>query len=287
MINGDPVHLVACGALLGEGPTWDPRDASLWWVDILGPAVWRWTAEGVRRFDPPFQVTALAPHTAGGFIAATARGPAHIDPLADRWEPFEVGNPEPDRPANRTNDGKLDRAGRFWFGTMSDGEAPTGAFYRVDHDGATTRVGDGYRVTNGPAFSPDGRTMYAADSPLRLIHAYDLAADGTATNRRDFARFEPYGGAPDGMTVDCEGALWCAFWDGGCLRRFAPDGARLAEIPVPVRRPTSVTFGGPDLATLYITSASVDLAGTPGAGDVYALKPGVAGLPDTLFGAAQ
>lgn len=280
MITAQPQRISACAAELGEGPVWDPRDGTLWWVDILAPALFQLRDGDTTRFEPPFQVTALAPAAAGGFVAATARGPALIDPAAGYYQP--LGTHEP-APGTRTNDGKLDRTGGFWFGTMdaSGANAPVGILHHVRADGHVTAISTGYHVTNGPAFSNDGRTMYHNDSALGRIHAYDLAPGGAATGRRVHATLTD--GAPDGMTVDAEGALWVAVWDGGCIRRLAPDGTLLTEIAMPVRRPTSVAFGGPDLRTLHVTSARFGTGDSPGAGDLYALTPGVAGLPDTPF----
>jgi D-xylonolactonase len=149
-------------------------------------------------------------------------------------------------------------------------------------------VDTGYRVTNGPAFSLDGRTIYHSDSALQRVYAFDLAEDGTAANRRIFAEFGDGEGYPDGMTVDAEDCLWIAFWDGWCLRRLSPAGARLAELPVPVQRPTSCTFGGAGLDRLFVTSArrgltEAALEAQPCAGGVFMTVPDVKGVPETPF----
>lgn len=278
--------LVPGDAILGEGPVWVPSEGALYWVDIKGPTIFRRPEASceVERFTPPFQVASLAPMAGGGFIAGTRRGFALIDPRTGRYDP--IVHPEPDREGNRFNDGKLDRAGRFWAGTMDDAEAAaSGALYRLDHTMKPIRVDDGYRVTNGPAFSRAGTRLYHTDSARRVIFVFDLDEAGNVSGKRDFLRFGAGDGYPDGMTVDAEDCLWVAFWDGACVRRFAPDGIQLGEIALPVPRVTSCTFGGDDLATLFITTASVGLdpVENPLAGSLFAVRPGVLGVADTPF----
>jgi sugar lactone lactonase YvrE len=172
---------------------------------------------------------------------------------------------------------------------MDNDEAKaSGALYRLGPDRKATRIDDDYRVTNGPAFSPDGRTMYHNDSARQITYAFDLDEAGNASNRRTFLQFGEGDGYPDGMTVDAEGALWIAFWDGWCVRRFSPEGERLAELRLPVARPTSCAFGGAELDQLYVSSASIGLskeekAAQHQAGGLFRLEPGVKGLPDTPF----
>ena len=278
------------GAILGEGPVWLASEQALYWVDIHGRKIHRRGFEdgALTSWETPFRVGSLAPRAAGGFIAGTDQGLAFVDPERARYEIF--ANPEPDRPTNRFNDGKLDREGRFWAGTMDDSEkAAQGALYRIGPDLGWTRVDDGYRVTNGPAFSPDGRILYHNDSGRQLTYAFDLGPDGEAANRRILASYGEGDGYPDGMTVDSEGCLWIAFWDGWCLRRLSPDGEIVETLKVPVQRPTSCAFGGPDLDRLFVTSARVGLdeaalESQPQAGGLFLLKPGATGLPDRPFG---
>ena len=276
------------GAVLGEGPVWDPRDEALYWVDIKGLKIFRRDQAGVvRTWETPFRIASLAPRRDGGFIAGTDRGFAEIDLANETYEPFH--HPEAHLPDNRFNDGKLDREGRFWAGTMDDTEqAATGALYRLDHDRSSRRFDDGYRVTNGPAFSRSGRTMYHNDSGRQLTYAFDLDDSGAPSNRRVFARFGEGQGYPDGMTVDSEDCLWIAFWDGWCVRRFSPAGECIATIDLPVQMPTSCAFGGPSLGELYVTSASIGLSpsqreGQPQAGGLFLLDTGCFGLADTPF----
>jgi sugar lactone lactonase YvrE len=276
-------------AVLGEGPVWVEREQALYWVDIKGYKVFRHTpAEGALKvWDTPYRVCSLAPREGGGFIAGTEDGFSRVDLEADRFVPLV--NPEPERVSNRFNDGKLDRAGHFWAGTMdNDEQEASGALYRLDPDGNWARVDDDYRVTNGPAFSPDGRTMYHNDSARQVTYAFDLDEAGNASNRRTFLQFGEGDGYPDGMTVDAEGCLWIAFWDGWSVRRFSPDGQLVDRIDVPTARPTSCAFGGPDLAQLYISSASIglgkdELEQQPHAGALFVADPGVRGLADPPF----
>ena len=275
-------------AVLGEGPVWVEREQALFWVDIKGRKLFRLGADGaLDRRDTPMRVGSIVPRDSGGFIAGTERGIAAVELDAGRFD--IVTNPDADQPGNRFNDGKVDRQGRFWAGTMDDGErAATGTLYRLDPDLRVTAVDEGYRVTNGPAFSPDGRTMYHNDSARQITYAFDLDASGTAANRREFLQFGQGDGYPDGMTVDAEGCLWIAFWDGWCLRRFSPDGDLLRTIEVPVQRPTSCAFGGEGLRTLFVTSARIGLEGTerhrqPLAGGLFAVEPGVGGIAERPF----
>jgi sugar lactone lactonase YvrE len=276
-------------AVLGEGPVWVVREQALYWVDIPEKRVFRWSAaEGVRAMEVPVQICSLAPRAGGGFIGAGYDGFLEIDlELERRIAPF--GNPEPDLPTNRFNDGKVDREGRFWAGTMDRFEREaSGSLYRLDPDLRWQKADSVYRVTNGPAFSLDGRTMYHSDSALQRVYAFDLAADGGATNRRVHAQFEQGEGYPDGMTVDAEDCLWIAFWDGWCLRRLSPSGERLLDLAMPVQRPTSCAFGGAALDRLFITSASrgltrAEMEAQPLAGGLFMDAPGVTGVAETLF----
>lgn len=277
------------GALLGEGPVWDPRDGALWFVDIEKPAIHRYRlADGDRRsWTPPFRVTALWPRTGGGFVAHSERGFLFADPEAGRYDLFH--ETEPHLPVNRSNDGKIDPAGRFWSGTMDDEKRQdTGSLYCLHPDRRVVCVDEGYRITNGPAFSPDGRTMYHTDTFRRTVYAFDVSDDGTASNRRVFLAFGgETRGNPDGMNVDAEGCLWIAFWDGWCVRRYAPDGALMVERAIPAAQVTSLVFAGERLDRMFVTSAAVDLdkAGEHAlAGALFEVEaPGVTGVPLPMF----
>lgn len=277
------------GARLGEGPVWDARDGSVWFVDIETPAIHRYRLadEQKQSWTPPWRVTAIWPRRAGGFVAHSERGFAVIDPVADRYDLFH--DTEPGLPRNRSNDGKIDSAGRFWSGTMDDiKQQDSGSLYRLDADRSVTRIDGGYRITNGPAFSLDGRTMYHTDTFRRTIYAFDVAADGAATGKRDFLRFgEETVGNPDGMTVDAEGCLWVAFWDGWCVRRYSPDAKLLGERRVPAAQVTSVVFAGDELERMFVTSAAdgLEKAGDHAlAGGLFEIEaPGVRGVPVPLY----
>ena len=284
-----PVCVADCKAVLGEGPLWVAREQALYWVDVKGRLVFRRSKEGaLTSWDTPFRIGSLAPRAKGGFVAGSERGLAFVDLEQERFEPF--ADPEPDRPGNRFNDGKTDRRGRFWAGTMDDAEKQfSGALYRLDPDLGWSRIDDGYKVTNGPAFSPDGRLIYHNDSARQTIYAFDLSDDGEVSNKRVFARFGEGDGSPDGMTVDAEGCLWVAFWDGWCLRRFSPAGECIRTMRMPVQRPTSCAFGGADLDRLFVTSARIgldekSLAMQPYAGGLFVLEAGVSGLAEAPFG---
>jgi len=274
-------------AVLGEGPVWVEREQALYWVDIKGRKIFRLDKSGeLRGWSTPFRVGSIVPRKSGGFIAGTDEGIAALDPHAGRFE--IVARPEEQLPGNRFNDGKVDRRGRFWAGTMDDEEkAASGTLYCFDEAMNWAAVDEGYRVTNGPAFSPSGELMYHNDSARRVTYVFDLEA-GNAVNRRVLLQFGDGQGFPDGMTVDSEGCLWIAFWDGGCVRRYSGEGEWLETIEMPVSRPTSCAFGGPDFDRLYVTSATTGLSAEaltmqPMAGGLFMLVPGVRGLPERPF----
>lgn len=274
-------------AQLGEGPVWVAAEQALYWTDIRSLRLFRWSeADGLRTIATSRHVCSLLPRASGGFVGGSHEGFIALD------RDFAISllhDPEPHLPGNRFNDAKIDRAGRLWAGTMDHAERePTGSLYRLGTDLACERIDGGYRVTNGPAFSRDGRIMYHTDSALQTVYAFDLAADGSVGERRVHLTFGEGEGYPDGMTVDAEDCLWIAFWDGWCVRRFSPAGERLAQLPVPVQRPTSVAFGGAALDELFVTSAARGLSETdferqPQAGGLFRLRPGVTGIAERPF----
>ena len=275
---------------LGEGPIWVARDQALWFVDIERPGVYRLDPLSGARFawTPPCRIGSIAPRAGGGFITGSERGFAFVDPESDGFA--LLGDPEPHLSGNRFNDGKVDPAGRFWAGSMDDAKRTvTGSLYRVDADRSWTRTDDGYRITNGPAFSPDGGTMYHTDTLRRTTWAFDLAADGRISAKRVFAVWPEAFGNPDGMTVDAGGDLWIAFWGGWCVRRVAPDGTVLDEFPLPAAHVTSCAFGGADLDRLFVTTArqALDagaLAAQPLAGGLFEIDAGGArGCPPVEY----
>lgn len=275
------------GATLGEGPVWVEREQALYWVDIPEAKLFRWSeADGVRVIDPGTHVCSIAPRASGGYVSAGYDGFFEIDA---RHRVTLIADPEPEFPANRFNDGKVDRQGRFWAGTMDRHEREaSGSLYRLDVDLNWTRIDGDYRVTNGPAFSLDGRTLYHTDSARQTVYAFDLAGDGSVSNKRIHLQFGEGQGYPDGMTVDSDDCLWIAFWAGWCVRRFAPSGEQLAEIAIPASQVTSVAFGGPAFEQLFITTARRDLTADelqkePQAGGVFLTRPGVRGVAEPLF----
>ena len=267
---------------------WVEREAALYWLDIKGRKIFRIGEDGkLRSWPTPFRIGSLAPRASGGFIAGSEQGIALVDLEMGGFE--IVHDPEAEIPGNRFNDGKVDRDGRFWAGTMDDEErSAAGTLYRIGPDLSCTPVDRDYRVTNGPAFSPSGDIMYHNDSARRVTYAFDLDRDGIAANRREFARYAEGDGYPDGMTVDSEGCLWIAFWDGWCVRRYSPAGECLAMIDMPVSRPTSCAFGGINLDRLYITSARIglderQLAKEPQAGGLFLVTAKVKGIAERAF----
>jgi sugar lactone lactonase YvrE len=236
----------------------------------------------------PEEVGSFALRERGGLVAALRSGFALID--LDTGAIERLVDPEADQPDNRFNDGRCDRQGRFWAGTMNEPRAArSGALWRLDSDLSRHRVADDVMVANGLAFSPDDRLMYWSDSRALTIWVFDLdAPSGKVANRRVFARLEPHQGGPDGAAIDAEGCYWSACYRGSRLMRFRPDGTIERKIRLPVSRVTMCAFGGPDLRTLYITSArsgmsASELEREPLAGGIFALEVDVAGLPEPRF----
>lgn len=286
------VHAVANG--VGESPVWD--DGVLRWVDITGRAVHAMTAEGaVSRHVMPDFPCFLALRRGGGAVVGLRNRLSYLDLVSGELSAFlEV---EPDRPDNRCNEGGADPLGRLWFGTMTDnltarGEAKaitsaTGGLYRVDPGGACTRMLDGIGLSNTLAWSPDCTTMYFGDTLDNQIRRYRLGPGGDVESVADFHGAPPEGRC-DGSALDSDGYLWNARFGAGCLVRFAPDGTVDARIELPVRNPTSCCFGGPDLTTLYVTSARFgltqsELAANPDEGALVVLSTGAVGVPTYRF----
>jgi sugar lactone lactonase YvrE len=288
---------VDAGNLLGEGPLWDVGEQALYWVDVLGKAVQRWhPASGeIRHWPMPDFVGCLAVRAGPGLLVGLADGFYFFDP--DRHTLERISNPERDRPDNRINDGKGDRQGRFWAGTMKNNYAADGsripvdvrqgAVYRLGADRRSRRMADGYGITNTFAWSPDDRTFYVGCSLRKEIEAWDFDAEtGDIANRRVFVSGGE--GRNDGSTIDEEGCLWTCRIGAGKIVRYDPDGRAEREIALPVSRPTSCMFGGPDLDVLYVTTAVDGLseeerAAQPWAGHLLAVEPGVRGLPEARY----
>jgi sugar lactone lactonase YvrE len=275
-------------ANVGEAPVWVEREQALYWVDNKGKTIFRRAENGdIRRFETRTEVCCLVPRERGGFIAGTDRGIMEIDLKAALFD--TIADPEKDLPNNRFNDGKTDPWGRFWTGTMDNREEQaTGSLYRVDPDLTISKMDSGYKVTNGPAFDRERGRMYHTDSGAKTIYGFDVSRSGDLSDRRVFIRFEERDGSPDGMTVDSAGHLWVCFWDGWCLRRISPDGQVVGQVNMPVQRPTSCCFGGPDLDRLYVTSARKGieedaLAMQPCAGGLFLVDTDARGVAETSF----
>lgn len=282
--------VLPAGAIVGEGPVWNWREGKLDWVDVLAPSIHSFDiATGKDHVaHSPRLVSAVLPTAAGGRVLLTQNGLETFDFVTGQITP--VLDPEAHLPGNRFNDAKCDRRGRIWAGTMSlDASMPTGSLYRFDGSAAAHVVDGGFQVSNGLGWSPDDKVFYFTDSGLQTVFAYDFDLEsGAISNRRVFAYFPPERGRPDGLSVDADGYVWIALWDGWQVVRYAPDGRLDREIDVPVPRPSSCCFGGPDLKTLYITSARVRLPQTilddaPLSGGLFALTVDVAGQRNVEF----
>ncbi len=275
--------------VLGEGPTWCPREQALYWVSIRQPAVRRFSpASGqVDTWIMPDIIGSLAVRRKGGLLVALRTALSLFDPPAGQI--LSLASPEAHLEHHRFNDGKCDRQGRFWAGTMHDvTRAPVGSLYRLDAQGRCKAMQTGIRIPNSLAWSSDGRTMYFSDSLLRTIFAYDFDVNtGEPSNKREFAHIEGPG-IPDGAAIDEEDHLWVAIYDDWKLHRYSPDGTLRGVIELPVQRPTMVAFGGVDMRTLFITTASQkltaeELAIQPLAGALLSMPVEVRGVPDAYF----
>jgi sugar lactone lactonase YvrE len=288
---GSPFTCVLDGrASLGESPVWSVAEQVLYWVDINAPSL--------NRFDPatgrntampmPASIGCFALRRAGGFIVALRDGVwlARADGSLER----KVADAPYDPAHHRFNDGRCDRQGRFFAGSMNEKrDAASATLVRIDADFAATPILSDNTISNGLAFSPDGRIMYHADTPTHIVHAFDYdTATGTPRNRRVFARWDGETDRPDGGAVDSAGNYWSAFYRGGKVVQLSPQGAILAEFAVPAMCPTMCAFGGADLKTLYVTTArqhreADELARLPQSGGIFALRVDTAGLAEPAF----
>ena len=289
---------VASPALLGESPMWHPHEQRLYYCDIPG--------RKLQRFDPASgelvhwnfdtEVASCAPMQGGALLLGARDGLWRFDPKSG--ERTRLAEPPYDPSRERFNDGKCDPQGRFWVGTIYEPRDPALASLHCFSRGKLQRKADGITVSNGLAWSPNGRTMYWSDTKAHTIYALDFdPANGAIANRRVFASFatkqpgqslDAYGGRPDGAAVDAEGCYWSAMFEGQRLLRLSPAGEVVLEVRLPVRCATMPCFGGADLKTLYITTArenrpAEELAQQPWAGCVLALDVDVPGLPTTPY----
>ena len=276
---------------VGESPVWVAAEQALYWVDIAGRSLHRWQADSgkVHRWSTVEQPGCIAPHVAGGWICAMESGIFRL--TTDEQEALQaqqVAAVEHPRPGMRFNDGRCDRQGRFLAGTMvmdMGAAQPMGTLRALRADGSLEVLATELIVPNGLAFSPDGRTLYLSDShpEVQRIWAYDYdTATGRPSRRRLFVDMAPLPGRPDGAAVDEDGCYWTCANDAGLVHRFTPQGRLDRSLALPVRKPSMCAFGGPRLDTLYVTSIRPpgDLADQPLAGGVFALRPGVRGLPE-------
>ena len=278
-------------AELGECPLWCGQENALYWIDIYSGRL--------NRFDPatgqnrvwtlPEPIGSFALATDGAVLLALKSGLWRYDLETEERTPLAA--PESHLPNNRLNDGRCDRQGRFWVGSMEDPVDPAaarGALYRFGSDRQCVRVVDGLFVANGLAFSPDGRTLYHSDSfkAVRRIWAWDLDIDdGVISNRRVFVDTQGMPGRPDGGAVDADGCYWMAGNDGWEIVRFTPQGKIDRRIALPVAKPSMLAFGGPRLDVIYVTSIrpASDLEEQPLAGSLFAVKAGITGLPELRY----
>lgn len=276
----------------GEGPVWDHRSQSLYWVDIDAARIYSYepSTGRERTIHTGQSVGAVVPAHNGMLYAAMREGFFRIDPL--RGEVRALIDPEAGKPDNRFNDGKCDSGGRFWAGTMAcDGKPEAGGLYRLDSEESVHTILDKVTISNGLGWSPDGTTMYYIDTPTRRIDAFDYNQEnGAIFNRRPVVFIPAEHGFPDGMCVDAEGNLWVAHWGGFQVSHWNPyTGQQIGSIAVPVERVTSCCFGGEALDQLYITTSQSGMSeaerlANPAAGRLFVTKLDVPGMPGNLFG---
>nr|NUR36548.1 SMP-30/gluconolactonase/LRE family protein [Sphingomonas sp.] len=268
---------------LGEGPLWSARENAIYWTDILSHRLNRLSLEDDRISSWNFDdyLGWVIECQQGGLVAGLGRDFVALN-LATGGVDI-IATPEPDRAFNRVNDAKADGRGRIWAGSMPIGaDRPTGAFYRLDPDGTTTLVDDGYRIANGPAIAADDSFLLHTDTGLDTIFRFDVRDDGSLGPRTPFIEFRSDWGHPDGMTFDADGYLWVACWGAGCVTRFTPDGQRDRSIVLPASQITSCTFAGPALDRMFVTSACVGVE-EPKGGALFEVDPGCHGLPSQLY----
>lgn len=279
----------------GESPVWSVREQALYWVDIPAGRLYRWNAADNRTqsWKAPQMLACIAAHSSGGWIAGMESGLFHLQPgEGESLTSTLLASVEHEQPGMRFNDGRCDRQGRFWAGTMLLDMAAgvsAGALYRysVGQQQLNAQL-HGYIVPNGLGFSPDGKTMYLSDSHpnVQKIWTFDYDTDsGTPHDRRLFVDMNDYPGRPDGAAVDSDGCYWICANDAGLIHRFTPQGRLDRSVTVPVKKPTMCAFGGSGLDTLYITSIRPggDIGDQPLAGGVFAFRPGVTGLEEPIF----
>jgi len=293
IVSGDAMRCVLpWEATVGESPVWSAEEQCLYWIDIQKKRVHKFdpVTRGNVTFELPEIVTSAALRASGGLVLTLEKDFAVFDPRTGSLN--RIGHVEADVPDNRFNDGKCDPSGSFFAGTMDakNWSAPAGHLFRMDPDQKISTVQSEVICSNGSGWSPDGRTMYYIESFRYAVFAYDVEQQsGALSNRRTFLSIDRHGGGfPDGMTVDSDGFVWCNLVGLGQIHRYDPTGAleRIVQLPVP--RATDCTFGGPDLRTLFVTSAREtmtppQLAAAPLSGSLFAYAAPVAGLQASAF----
>ena len=281
--------MIPSANICGEGPSWSNSENELLWVDITGRtlSLWRTGSEEIDTWKFDNEVSAVIPRGRRGHLLTFESGFMAFD--CHRSVPLNLERLGRGFPGLIPNDAKCDRRGRLWIGAYEKSQRPVGALFRVDADFSLHRMDEGFVMPNGLGWSPDDETMYFTDSRIGQIFAFDFdSAAGTVSNRRIFAEVSPDIGVPDGLTVDCEGFVWSAHWDGARITRYDPDGAVDRVVPLPCPRVTSCTFGGENFGSLFVTSATYDLSAEeltkyPYAGAVFVMDVGISGLPETPF----
>ena len=281
--QAEPQCVWSVAAELGEGPLWLPGDGAVWFVDIKKDRIHRYEPSSGRKrsYETPPNPSFLVSDKTGKLVVGLKSGLHRFDPATGGFELLQVV--EPDKPNNRLNDGALDPKGRLWFGSMDNGEREaSGSLFRLDPSGPVA-VDSGIVITNGPCFSPDGRTLYHTETVKRTIYAFDVAEDGSLSRKRVFVTIEENAGHPDGSVTDAEGCVWTCLFFGSAARRYAPSGELLATVRFPCSNITKLTFGGADLRTAYATSAhhllsAEQLAAQPFAGALFRFEVDVPGL---------
>jgi len=287
----DVTCILDAKAVLGESPVWSARENALYWVDIPAPALHRLdlASGALKTWKMPETIGSFGLRASGGAVVALRNGFHFFDFNSERLT--VIADPESDKPTNRFNDGKVSPDGCFWAGTMDDEQLkrPLGALYRLDPDGTCHKMVESLIVSNGLAWSGDGRTMFHSDSKGQIVWAYDYDASmGTIANRREVARPSEEIGRPDGGAADMEGYYWSAGISAGVLNRWSSDGRLDRQIPMPCAAPTMPCFGGPDMKTIYVTSlrhnlSAEKLAAKPLSGGIFALEVDVPGVPVAMF----
>ncbi|ARB93933.1 SMP-30/gluconolactonase/LRE family protein [Legionella longbeachae] len=289
MNTSNPTIALDSHALLGESPLWSPHEGVLYWLDCLQPAIHSFNPQTAANKSTILNqiVTSISLYSENSLLVTVEEGYAFANLLTGSLT--LIGNPYAHQ-AVIFNDGKCDREGRFWSGTAAkDWQSPIGVLFQLSADLKFKPMDKGFILSNGIGFSPDNKYLYFSDSSAHTIYRYDFdLSSGAITNKKAFIIIPDSEGLPDGMTVDAQGNLWVAMWDGWSINRYDPQGKKIDSIKLPIPRPTSVAFGDRDLSTLYITSARIGLSEeqlklSPLSGSLFAMQTSFKGLPEPYF----